>query len=114
MLYSGRTAITNGATIKGQRIGIPGNASPTGVFIDQANCNGALDVNWNWSNSNNPNNFDVLKSTSSTFASGNTTVQLSGSDRSYRDNSALSGTRYYYKVRATASCPNSSTNLTSS
>jgi hypothetical protein len=108
MLYSGRTAITNGATIRGQRIGIPGNDNPSGVFIDQANCNGALDVNWNWPNSNNPNNFEVLKSTSSAFTSGNTTKKLSGSDRSWRDNSAISGTRYYYKVRATATCPNSS------
>ena len=105
MLYSGgRTATTDGATVNGRRIGISGN--PTGVFIDQANCNGALDVNWNWSNSNNPNNFEVYRSTSSTFASGVTTTRLSGADRSYRDNATTSGTVYYYRVRATADCPN--------
>ena len=112
MVYSNsRTARTSGAKVNGRKIGIPGGASPSGVFIDQANCNGDLDVNWNWPNSSNPDNFELTKSTSQTFASGVTTTILSGADRSYRDNSATSGLRYYYRLRATADCPNSNTLL---
>jgi len=111
MLYSSgsRTARTNGVNVNGRRIGISGD--PTGVFIDQANCNGALDVNWNWSNSNNPSNFIIYRATDAAFSAGLSTTTLSGSDRSYRDNSATSGTNYYYRVRATATCPNSATPL---
>ena len=110
MLYSsGRTALTNGATINGRRIGVAG--TPTGIFIDQANCNGDLDVNWNWSNSNNPSNFEVAKNaTSATSTNGWTTTVLSGADRAYRDNAATSGSTYHYKVRATAACPNDPSN----
>ena len=107
MLYPGggaRTAITQGAQVNGRKIGVAGD--PSGVFIDQANCNGELDVNWNWSNSNNPNNFQVYKATDSSFTTGLATIQLSGSDRAYRDNNSVSGTKYYYRVRATATCPN--------
>ena len=106
MLYPGggaRTGTTQGANVNGRKIGIAGD--PSGVFIDQANCNGELDVNWNWSNSNNPNNFEVYKATNAAFTTGLETIQLSGSDRAYRDNNSVSGTQYYYRVRATATCP---------
>ena len=112
MLYSAgaRRAETNGASVNGRRIGLAGD--PSGVFIDQANCNGALDVNWNWSNSNNPNNFRIYRSTTSNFTAITTdSFQLSGADRTYRDNNTPSGIKYYYKVRATATCPNSTTPL---
>ncbi|MFT7084487.1 MAG: hypothetical protein ACJAV5_000193 [Vicingaceae bacterium] len=113
MLYSGtRTATTSGANVNGRKVGISGN--PSGVFIDQANCIGALDVNWNWSNSNNPDNFIIYRATDIGFTAGVTTTTLSGSDRSYRDNSAASGISYYYRVRASTSCPNSTTPLFSS
>ncbi len=106
MLYSlSRTALTTGVTENGRRIGISGN--PSGVFIDQANCNGELDVNWNWASSNNPNNFEVYKASNPAFTAGLETIQLSGSDRAYRDINSVSGTEYYYRVRATATCPSS-------
>ena len=109
MLYSGsRTALTNGVRSNGRRVGISGD--PTGLFIDQANCNGELDINWNWSSSNNPSNFIVTKANNASFTSNPQTFTLSGSDRAYRDNNSVSGSTYFYKVQATATCPDNLNN----
>jgi hypothetical protein len=48
----------------------------------------------------------VYKATNPTFTAGLQTIQLSGSDRAYRDINSVSGTEYYYRVRAKATCPN--------
>ncbi len=102
----GRIAVSSGVSVNGRRIGLDGD--PSGVFVDQVNCNGDLEVNWNWPTSNNPDNFEIYKSTNSNF-SGSTTASVSGSDRTWRDNNANSGTQYYYRIRALASCPNKTT-----
>src|SRR5690606_28719506 len=85
MNYSGnRVARSPGVIMNGRKIGIAG--TPTGLFLDQANCNGAIDVNWNWSSSNNPNNFEILRASNSSFTANTQTFVISGADRSMRDN----------------------------
>lgn len=113
MTYSGnRVAKSPGVTVNGRRIGLSGN--PSGLYIDQANCNGALDVNWNWASSNNPSNFEITRATNPSLTSNVQKFTVSGSDRSIRDNGAVSGTQYYYRVVATGSCPNRTLPIVSS
>ncbi len=113
MTYSGnRVAKSPGIVVNGRKIGLSGN--PSGLYIDQANCNGALDVNWNWASSNNPSNFEVTRATNSALTSNVQNFVVSGSDRTIRDNAAVSGTEYFYRVKAIGACPNRSTPLVSS
>lgn len=113
MHYSAtRIAKSPGVIVNGRKIGIAG--TPTGLFLDQADCGGAIDVTWNWSNSNNPSNFEVLRATNNAFSANTQTYTISGADRSIRDNNTNVGTEYFYKVRATGACPNRTTPIYSS
>lgn len=105
MVYPGSiTARSPGVTVNGRMIGLSG--SPEGLYVDQANCNGSLNINWNWPNSNNPNNFQVARATDSSFTQNVQTYTFSGSDRTMRDNNATVGSQYFYRVRALGTCPN--------
>ncbi|MFT6948572.1 MAG: hypothetical protein ACJARP_003006, partial [Vicingaceae bacterium] len=104
---NGRKAYGDVGITNGSRFGIPGNAS--GLFLDQVNCSGNIKVEWNWSNSTNPDNFIVERSNTNSFSSGVTTIPVSGSDRSTRDAGTSIGSTYFYRVSAQDNCPNSAT-----
>jgi len=109
----GQTRFAYGGTVNvtGKKYGPPGKAE--GVYLEQANCNGQIQVNWNWSNSTNPSNFLIERSTDSSFTTF-TTLTVSGSDRSVRDANTMIGQVYYYRVFAQDNCPNSTTLKTKS
>ena len=104
MDYPGRTAYGADSEADGKRIGTP--ATPSGVYLEQATCDGQINVNWNWSESVNPSNFLIERSTSSSFSSP-ATITVSGSDRNTRDANTSSGTQYYYRVKSKINCPSS-------
>ena len=104
---NGRKAYGDVGITNGSRFGIPGNAS--GLFLDQVNCSGNIKVEWNWSNSTNPDNFIVERSNTNSFSSGVTTIPVSGSDRSTRDAGTSIGSTYFYRVSAQDNCPNNTT-----
>lgn len=104
MDYPGRTAYGDDSEADGKRIGSP--TTPSGVFLEQATCDGQIDVNWNWSESVNPSNFLIERSANSSFTTP-TTITVSGSDRKTRDANTSSGNTYYYRVKSKIDCPSS-------
>jgi hypothetical protein len=104
----GQTRQAYGGTVNitGKKYGPPGKAE--GLYLEQANCNGQIQVSWNWSSANNPSNFLIERAADSNFTSI-TTLTVSGSDRSVRDANTLIGQKYYYRVYAQDNCPNSTT-----
>jgi len=91
-------------TVRGRKLGLTDN--PKGLYLDQANCNGHINVNWNYAGGTNPPQFEIKKATDANFTQNVTTEVVSGSDRSWRDVNASSGTVYYYAVQGKAGCPN--------
>lgn len=85
------------ATVQGRRQGIE---APSGVYIDQVNCNGHLQVNWNFSGGTNPTKFYIARAQSPDMNYNKNNFQVSGSDRTFRDVNTVSGQNYYYTVRS--------------
>lgn len=105
--YGGNRTIYTAETpvaVRGSKLGL--TTAPKGLFIDQANCNGHLDINWNYAGTSNPPLFEIKKATDVAFTANVTTEEVSGSDRSWRDVNATSGTTYFYAVQGKAGCPN--------
>ncbi|KAA3645258.1 MAG: T9SS C-terminal target domain-containing protein [Bacteroidetes bacterium] len=94
-----------GGTVRvtGRKYGPPGQA--TGLYLDQATCDGQIEVNWNWSQATNPSNFVVQRATNSTFTANVVELIVSGSDRNIRDAGTAIGSTYYYRVFAQDDCP---------
>lgn len=98
----------NSAKISVQGATFPAPEDPKNMFVDQVNCNGALEVNWSWSASTNPDRFEIQRSADSNFVPNQTTsFTTSGSDRFYRDLTSQVGQAYYYRVMAQDDCPTS-------
>ena len=96
---------------EGPKISVSGTRSPTpqtpqNIYVDQVNCNGALEINWGWSATTNPSRFIIQRAPDNTFNPAQTTqFQTSGSDRSYRDLTTQVGTNYFWRVIAQDDCP---------
>lgn len=102
--------VSTPTTVRGRKLGL--TDSPKGLFLDQANCNGHINVNWNYAGASNPPNFEIIKATDAAFSQNVTREVVSGSDRTWRDVNATSGKTYYYKVQGKASCPNNASTFT--
>lgn len=98
-----RYAIGPIVRVDGIRVGAPD--APTDIFLNQADCNGAIDINWTWSASRSPTDFYIERSSTASFATIDHTLIASGTDRSIRDNTTNSSQLYYYRVSARTGCP---------
>jgi len=90
-------------SIEGKKFGPP--SKPSGLFLDQANCNGDIDVNWNWQSSVSAENFIIVRADDSLFTVNSDTAIVSGGDRDFRDSDPVPRSRYYYKIVAMNTCP---------
>lgn len=107
-------AAANGLQLSEVPIGAPGATTPTvlgsptlaaptsfAVAVD-----GATQITATWTKTPGATGYVVTRSTSSTFASGNTVFTL-GDVATKVDTGLTTGTHYYYRIRATA--PNATT-----
>jgi hypothetical protein len=79
--------------------------APSNIIYDRTSCSGDIQINWNYSASTNPDNFEIYRYDPAILSVVQDVQVVNGSATSYTDNTATSGAEYIYKVKSRKTCP---------
>jgi len=97
---------SNVVTASGSTKGAP--PAPSFSLVSTDRCDQKIQINWDFSGSENPTSFALEYATTSAFNNPTILSGLSGTSRSYQLTPPAVNTNYYFRIKAINNCGNSS------